>query len=633
MKRPSKQFCLICLLALFGHMATAVASTSTAPMPNNFVELYLTPSSFEIGWGETEGYAKWGVVLTDGEEELARSTTTYPHMVFNNLHPDQDYSVSIYSVGENNEWHEHITNTVHTPCTGMSGLPYTEDFETMEASTLPHCWQVIERGSAHCGVFTPGTDYRENYGKCISLNHLDEGRVYLILPAVDTANYPVNLLQLRFRAQETTAGRAPICTMGVMTDPASAGSYAVVERIEIIDDGNWHEYTASLFDFCGWGSYITLQLEGDGLSQCFKIDDVVLEEIPACPRVEDMTADNITLSSAQVSWTAVDGYAQWMVEYGPRGFAPSTGITMQTNDTTLTLTGLNHSTEYEVRMTTDCGMELGGTNSIIFSTLCTIDEFPYFEDFEDARTDSLYFMNCWTSTFSSTLGTPRVDGEGENRVMVWPQVPASNDSHTLALPPLENAADNLQISFDARARRYWSNRKQWFLLGTMDDPTDASTFRTVDTVVVNAGWQEGRTPNNGEWQHFAFNLQPYLANSPYIAFARMGQTNDAHDWHLEIDNVTIGPQTQEPEGIAELMKPSFSLTPNPTDGVVRMITKGLNSSTLIEVLDIAGRRVAKRQAHCQDGSPLVIDLSHLPQGTYLVKCTGAATTQKLVIMR
>lgn len=521
MKRPSKQFCLICLLALFGHMATAVASTSTAPMPNNFVVLYLTPSSFEIGWGETEGYGKWGVVLTDGEVELSRSTTTYPHMVFNNLQPDQDYEIAIYSVDENNTWLEHITRTVHTPCTGMSDLPYIQDFESLDGNTLPHCWQAIERGTAHYSIYTPGTDYRENYGKCISINHLDAGRIYLILPAVDTANYPVNTLQLHFRAQETTAGSAPICTIGVMTDPASAGSYMPVELIEIIDDGGWHEYTASLFDFSGWGSYITLQMEGDGLSQCFKIDDIELEEIPACPRVEQLEVSNITRNSAVVSWVNTNYGSSWDVEYGSHGFTLGTGTRITAYDTTLTLTGLTASTVYDLYVISNCGTEMGGVRRTMFHTTCVIDAIPYEYDFDE----NLTYLSCWTPLNLGQHFAPRVD-EG---VLIWNN--QATDGHgCVSLPPFDEDIDISELNFSFSAEITSVDSTEVMLeVGMMENPHDASTFDLLAQVAL---------PSNGT-RNVSIPLANYAGQGRNLAIRTSADTAQHGNWQLRLDDILI----------------------------------------------------------------------------------------------
>ena len=78
-----------------------------------------------------------------------------------------------------------------------------------------------------------------------------------------------------------------------------------------------------------------------------------------CPMPTALTATNIGLSSATISWTgSADSYT---VEYGEAGFTPGTGTSTTTTSTTIDLTGLTSATSYTVYITSDCGS--GSTSS------------------------------------------------------------------------------------------------------------------------------------------------------------------------------------------------------------------------------------------------------------------------------
>ena len=78
-----------------------------------------------------------------------------------------------------------------------------------------------------------------------------------------------------------------------------------------------------------------------------------------CSMPTALTATNIGLSSATISWTgSADSYT---VEYGEAGFTPGTGTTTTTTSTTIDLTGLTSATSYTVYITADCGS--GNTSS------------------------------------------------------------------------------------------------------------------------------------------------------------------------------------------------------------------------------------------------------------------------------
>ena len=83
------------------------------------------------------------------------------------------------------------------------------------------------------------------------------------------------------------------------------------------------------------------------------------------------------------------------------------------------------------------------------------------------------------------------------------------------------------------------------------------------------------------------------------------------------------------------VKFSFALFPNPTNGVVRIETTGLEDETVstLNVLDITGRKVVERQINLTTNN--TIDLSELPSGIYHVSLFDQKNffTQKLVLRK
>lgn len=68
----------------------------------------------------------------------------------------------------------------------------------------------------------------------------------------------------------------------------------------------------------------------------------------------------VTASSAIVSWNGGGLPGSFILEYGPAGFIPGTGIVLTTSGTADTLTGLNDNVTYEFYLQRDCG---NGDNS------------------------------------------------------------------------------------------------------------------------------------------------------------------------------------------------------------------------------------------------------------------------------
>ncbi|MBK8562213.1 MAG: T9SS type A sorting domain-containing protein [Saprospiraceae bacterium] len=84
-----------------------------------------------------------------------------------------------------------------------------------------------------------------------------------------------------------------------------------------------------------------------------------------CPNCPSLNPNSITIvqnqvtdSSAFVNWPNQPGVAEyWMVEFGPAGFPLGTGISFQTTASQATLQGLNPCVDYDVYISTFCGVD------------------------------------------------------------------------------------------------------------------------------------------------------------------------------------------------------------------------------------------------------------------------------------
>lgn len=107
-----------------------------------------------------------------------------------------------------------------------------------------------------------------------------------------------------------------------------------------------------------------------------------------------ITSGNVTFNSALISWTPLGGASQWDILYGVSGFNPLTQGTLTEGITTAsyTITGISHSTVYDVYVRTDCGATVspwGGPAT--FLTACGIVSPPFYEKFDGA----LFPPVCW----------------------------------------------------------------------------------------------------------------------------------------------------------------------------------------------------------------------------------------------
>jgi hypothetical protein len=80
-----------------------------------------------------------------------------------------------------------------------------------------------------------------------------------------------------------------------------------------------------------------------------------------CPSPTNLAATQITTNSATLSWVNTVTGGTFTIEYGPVGFTPGTGTTVNTSSTSTTITGLSSLTSYSFYVQKSCGI---GNNSL-----------------------------------------------------------------------------------------------------------------------------------------------------------------------------------------------------------------------------------------------------------------------------
>ncbi|TKS56158.1 fibronectin type III domain-containing protein [Mesohalobacter halotolerans] len=109
-----------------------------------------------------------------------------------------------------------------------------------------------------------------------------------------------------------------------------------------------------------------------------------------CQEPTNLDAQNITTSSADLTWTAGDAETEWEVVWGDVNFDPLTeGTTVADDDGTLgvSLSGLNSGTPYEYYVKAICSgsSESNLAGPFAFSTLCDVVSAPLSENFDGSN--------------------------------------------------------------------------------------------------------------------------------------------------------------------------------------------------------------------------------------------------------
>ena len=461
------------------------AQQSTCPAPIAMVT-EVTSNSVSVAWAPGNVETSWDLyyrLAGDSVYTLAGSTTT-TDFTYTGLSSSSEYEFKVQAdCAGTNDGAAYLSAS--TSC-GRSPPPYTEDFEAYSGTFSRRCWYT---GSTNLGTTYPNPTVVNLTGDPNKLLLLYNG-AYIILPEMDA---PLNQLQVRFNFVQ--GGDSVRLLMGIMDDPT-----APINSIRVIDTlirSNMDSTTAYV--------YVTYPLSGisdttghlafwDAFNDNYSfLDNIVIEMIPDCPSVTELAANNVSSTSADVSWAPVTFATGYIVEYGPRGFTPGTGTTVNTTGATTTLTGLASGITYEAYVYAVCGASNDTSvalSNVRFTTQCGVyNALPYVQNFEnivdpgDASTNIV--PNCWVSKVLPA-------GAGSNQPHInyntnVSQAPSQQYCFLFegvgiaALPEMGVPIDSLRISFHE-----WNGdpANYGLIIGAVDnaDSNFEASFDPIDTI-------------------------------------------------------------------------------------------------------------------------------------------------------
>ncbi|MEM6964076.1 MAG: fibronectin type III domain-containing protein [Bacteroidota bacterium] len=136
----------------------------------------------------------------------------------------------------------------------------------------------------------------------------------------------------------------------------------------------------------------------------------------SCPAPTDVSVDAVGVDFADISWTPSFAALSYTVEYGLPGFTPGTGLgaTINTANTSVTISGLFENTNYEFYVNSNCDNEV--SNNATPNTFTTIIEEPceytleLFDSFGDGWNGSILTatVGCISTDYTFTTGNEAV---------------------------------------------------------------------------------------------------------------------------------------------------------------------------------------------------------------------------------
>ncbi len=232
----------------------------------------------------------------------------------------------------------------------VSSFPWNEDFE---GSTFPPSGWVKELPDASNDIeqnsdenHTTGGQYSARFS---SYNNSTDYNQYLFSEQIHVS---APYTQLKFWHKKSN-NSADTLEWGISTTGQSSADVTNWTAVSL-SNSDWQEEIINLSAYDGQDIYIAWHYYGDYLYYVY-IDDVVIDEPPACAAPTNLSASNIMDTQVDLSWTAGGTETAWNIEYGATGFTQGSGTTLNLTTNPYTLTGLTAETTYDYYVQADCG--------------------------------------------------------------------------------------------------------------------------------------------------------------------------------------------------------------------------------------------------------------------------------------
>jgi hypothetical protein len=266
-------------------------------------------------------------------------------------------------------WTYDVENQAGTPNNTVMSNCWTS---TPSNNTAAYAWTVSMFGTTPSGTTGPstahsGTKYfftEASYGTTGSTTEL-------ISPVIDLTAVSTPQLEFWYHMYGATMG-----TLETYVSNNGGSTWNLVNTItgqqQTSETAPWLQQTVLLTGYTG-----NIQIKFKGISAGtftgdMSIDDISIVQAPSCLPPTGLAANNVTATSADVTWTAVTGASgyQYAIDQTSTA-APNAATTVNTaaNNTPATFTGLTGGTTYYLHVRTNCGASGFSTWSVYtFST-------------------------------------------------------------------------------------------------------------------------------------------------------------------------------------------------------------------------------------------------------------------------
>ena len=347
--------------------------------PTNIVLQSVTDNEATIGWTPGGDESEWEYTYGPaGTVDLETAVVSVAYTNSATISGLTDYTTydfymrTICTEGGESHW---SSFSFTTECLPMNTLPYIQNFDSMCTHTsnttsglnnLSDCWHAYNTGTSYSALpyvyysstYAASGSYSLEFYTYTSSAYSDQ---YAILPPIDTDIYPLSTLQLSFGARRYSTSYPFCLIVGAMTG-TDINTFEPIDTM-LLNSGSSYEDVIVFFSaYNGAGDRLALMAPkaiGDFVPSAYYnegfVDNLTLMVAPSCPQPTHLTVDNVTGDAVTLSWLENGSANNWVIEYGPSGFTPGSGTTVQANANPFTVSNLATATAYDFYVKADCG--------------------------------------------------------------------------------------------------------------------------------------------------------------------------------------------------------------------------------------------------------------------------------------
>ena len=529
----------------------------------------------KLVWDEAEDASWEYAVVVDtaatfvpADADFTGSATGYT-VTISDLVAETDYAFYLRRNcgGAHSEYIERHFTTMPAP----KQVPWHEDFESFTNNTIATYWDNSGSSSttaAGSTAYYVWGVYAYGGNKMLRMNNfsVQRGTALINSPAITLPAEPAYELTFDY-AHTATCGnfsvKVSLNNGATWIDlPQTFGNTSTGNDRE--NPGEFISATINLEEYANSTIMLQFFATSDYGSGAIFVDNVDIHEVPDCmkPMSLDTVANGITTNSVQLDWIPQGTEANWLIQYKKASAEDWTVFDGDINAHPFTLTGLEASSAYNVRVAawcdpTDSLSASDYSNAISISTACdVITNFPYSENFDgmEGVTSGNALPVCW-DYINTVTGSTSYDyyptvykgssyaNSGTNSLKMYSYYSYEGEMYAI-LPEMEGISA-LRMKFNARkysASSYSYYYDATFVVGILNSAADTANFVAIDTI----------SPASTSYEPFEVRFNTYEGTGKFIAFKMVSPDYIDYDYNgAFIDDIVIDyiPDCFEPTAV------------------------------------------------------------------------------------